>query len=116
MKLAQRDDRNAIDAATLDRIALEVARLSPLVRTMPAAARASEASRGLLERMKKRDHVGVTLAELALRYVIDRGVVALPRLHRHTLVTDALIAASSDPLPEQAIAWMTREQFLDDKT
>lgn len=111
VKLSPRDDRNAIDDATLDRIALEVARLSALVRTMPPAATSTEASRGVLERTKKRDHAGaVTLAELALRYVIDRGAVALPRLHRHTLVTDALIAATSDPLPEQAIAWI-----LDDK-
>lgn len=111
VKLSPRDDRNAIDDAALDRIALEVARLSALVRTMPPAATSTEASRGVLERTKKRDHAGaVTLAELALRYVIDRGAVALPRLHRHTLVTDALIAATSEPLPEQANAWI-----LDDK-
>lgn len=107
VKLAQRDDRNALDAPTLDRVALEVARLSPLVRTMPPAARSTEASRALLDRMEKRDHIGaVTLAELALRYVIDRGAIALPRLHRHTLVTDALIAATSDSLPEHAISWI----------
>lgn len=107
VKLAQRDDRTALDTATLDRIALEVARLAPLVRTVPPAARATEASRAVLERNKKHEHVGaVTLAELALRYVVDRGAIALPRLHRHTLVTDALIAAASDPLPERAIAWI----------
>jgi diketogulonate reductase-like aldo/keto reductase len=75
------------------------------VRTVPPAARASEASRGVLERAKKRDNAGaVTLAELALRYVIDRGAIALPRLHRHTVVTDALMAATAEPLPEWAIA------------
>jgi aryl-alcohol dehydrogenase-like predicted oxidoreductase len=111
VRLPPRDDRNAIDAVTLDRIALEVARLSSLVRSMPPAARSTESSRALLERTKKHEHVGaVTLAELALRYVIDRGAVALPRLHRHTLVTDALIAATSDPLPEQAIAWILDEE------
>ncbi len=107
VKLTPRDDRTALDTATLDRIALEVARLAPLVRTVPPAARATEASRAVLERNRKHEHVGaVTLAELALRYVIDRGAIALPRLHRHTLVTDALIAAASDPLPERAIAWI----------
>lgn len=111
VKLSPRDDRNAIDDATLDRIALEVARLSALVRTMPPAATATKASRGVVERTKKHEHVGaVSLAELALRYVIDRGAVALPRLHRHTLVTDALIAMTAAPLPEQAIAWILDEK------
>ncbi len=111
VKLTPRDDRNAIDDATLDRIASEVARLSPLVRTMPPAARSTEGARALLDRMMKRDHAGaVTLAELALRYVIDRGAIALPRLHRHTLVTDALNAGASDPLPEHAISWILDEK------
>ncbi|MFN0245981.1 MAG: aldo/keto reductase [Kofleriaceae bacterium] len=106
-KLTQRDDRNVLDAVALDRIALHVARLAPLVRTVPPAARATDASRALLERHRTYEHVGaVTLAELALRYVIDHGAIALPRLHRHTKVTDALIAAASDPLPERAIAWI----------
>lgn len=106
-KLTQRDDRNAIDAATLDRIALEVARLAPLVRTVPPAARSTDAARTLLERHKKREHTGaITLAELALRHVIDRGAIALPRLHRHMVVTDAVIAAASDPLSAQANAWI----------
>jgi aryl-alcohol dehydrogenase-like predicted oxidoreductase len=111
-KLTQRDDRNALDPATLDRIALGAARLAPLVRTVPPAARSTDASRTLLERFRKHEHVGaVTIAELALRYVIDHGAIALPRLHRHTVVTDALIAAASDPLPERAISWI-----LDDKS
>jgi aryl-alcohol dehydrogenase-like predicted oxidoreductase len=110
-KLTQRDDRNALDATTLDRIALHVARLAPLVRTVPPAARATEPSRTLLERVRKQEHVGaVTIAELALRYVIDHGAIALPRLHRHTVVTDALIAAASDPLPERAISWILDEK------
>ncbi len=110
-KLTQRDDRNAIDHATLERIAIDVARLSTLVRTVPPAARSTEASRGVLERQNKHDRASaVTLAELALRYVIDRGAIAMPRLHRHTVVPDALIAAASDPLPAQVLA------FLDEKT
>lgn len=110
-KLAQRDDRNAIDDATLDRIALQVARLAPLARTLPPAARATEASREVHDRVKRREHAGVmTLAELALRYVIDRGAIALPRLHRHTLVADALIAAASEPLPAHANAWILDEE------
>ena len=111
VKLTQRDDRNALDPASLDRIALEIARLAPLARTVPPAARATEASRALHDRVKKREHIGaMTLAEVALRYVIDRGAIALPRLHRHTLVTDTLIAAASEPLPDRAIAWILDEE------
>jgi aryl-alcohol dehydrogenase-like predicted oxidoreductase len=94
-KLRQRDDRE-LDPATLERIALGVAKLARYVKETPPAARASEAAKQQLERNQRPDHVECeTLAELALRFVLDRGVIALPRIHRHEhLIYLPLIAAS----------------------
>jgi aryl-alcohol dehydrogenase-like predicted oxidoreductase len=94
VKLALRDDRLAIDAATLERIALTLTRLVPFVRDVPPAARA------YLDRAPRRtrDPEATTIAELALRYAIDRGAIVLPRLHRAEHVVDAVAAASAPPL------------------
>jgi aryl-alcohol dehydrogenase-like predicted oxidoreductase len=94
MKLALHDDRLAIDAATLERIALTLARLSPFVRDVPPAALA------YLDRAPRRtrDPEATTIAELALRYALDRGAIALPRIHRADHVADAIAAASAAPL------------------
>jgi aryl-alcohol dehydrogenase-like predicted oxidoreductase len=95
VKLRQRDDRE-LDPATLERISVGVAKLARYVKETPPAARASEAARQQLERNKRPEHVEcVTLPELALRFVLDRGVIALPRIHRHEhLIYLPLIAAS----------------------
>ena len=94
-KLRQRDDRE-LDAATLERISVGVAKLARYVKETPPAARASEAAKQQLERNKRPEHVECeTLPELALRFVLDRGVIALPRIHRHEhLIYLPLIAAS----------------------
>jgi len=94
VKLALRDDRLAIDAATLEHIALTLTRLVPFVRDVPAAARAyvDRAPR------RTRDPEATTIAELALRYAIDRGAIVLPRLHRAEHVVDAVAAAFAAPL------------------
>lgn len=101
MKLSPRDDRNALDTATRTKIAVAVARLAMLVREEPPAARSCEAAIGALEQGKRPDHVEArTLAELALRFVLDRGAIALPRLHRREYVTAALTAIASPPLSQ----------------
>ncbi len=100
-KLAPRDDRQALDDAQLERIAVAVARLAPLVEREPAAARSCEAARAALDRGRRPDHVeALTLAELALRFVIDRGAIALPRLHRRENIAEAIAAASAPPLSD----------------
>lgn len=97
MKLALRDDRRALDDATLERIAVAVATLAQLVRDEPAAARSCEAAQAALG--KRVEHLeAITLAELALRFVLDRGALALPRLHRREYVATALGAIVSPPL------------------
>ena len=99
MKLWPRDDRNALDTATRTKIAVAVATLSRLCRDEPPAARSCEAAVGALERHERPDHVEArTVAELALRFVLDRGALALPRLHRREYVTTALAAIASPPL------------------
>jgi aryl-alcohol dehydrogenase-like predicted oxidoreductase len=99
MKLSPRDDRLSIDAATLERIAVALATLAPLVRDPPAAARSCVAARTVLEHGKRPDLVeAFTMAELALRFVLDRGAIALPRLHRKEHVTTAVLAIASAPL------------------
>ncbi|HEY4178372.1 MAG TPA: hypothetical protein VGM90_16105 [Kofleriaceae bacterium] len=98
VKLSLRDDRQ-LDPATLDRLALSVARLARLVRTTPPAATSTQAGRDIVVNGKRPEHVSAfTLAELALRYVIDRGAIALPRLHRHEHVPETLMAGTAEPL------------------
>ena len=97
-KLRQRDDRE-LDAATLERISVGVAKLARFVKQTPPAARASEAGKQQLERNKRPDHVECeTLPELALRFVLDRGVIALPRIHRHEHVIYLPLIAAAPPL------------------
>jgi len=99
VRLTPRDDRNDLDDATLERAAVAAATLAPLVRTEPPAARSCEAAKAALERGRRPPDLEVTtLAELALRYVIDTGAIALPRLHRHERLPDALVALAAPPL------------------
>jgi diketogulonate reductase-like aldo/keto reductase len=98
-KLAPRDDRNALDDAARTRIAVAVAKLARLVRDEPPAARSCDAARSVFEQLGRPEHVeAVTVAELALRFVLDRGVLALPRLHRREHVAPALGAMAALPL------------------
>lgn len=110
-RLTPRDDRNDINESTLDRIALHIARLAPLVRNAPPAATSTADSRALAERGKRPDNVeATTLGELALRYVIDRGVIALPRVHRHEHVPSLLMALTGPPLTPDLVL-----RILDEK-
>lgn len=96
----RKDDDRALDAKTLERIAVGVAKLAAFVKETPPAARSCEAAKMQLERNVRPEHVEcVTLPELALRAVLDRGAIAMPRLHRREQVVDALAAAISPPLP-----------------
>jgi len=105
MKLALRDDRDAIDAATLERIAVGLARLAPLVRDVPPPARSCDAARAVLEGATRRPDIEAsTVADLALRYVLDRGAIAMPRLHRREHVIDAIAAGSAAPLSATTFA------------
>jgi aryl-alcohol dehydrogenase-like predicted oxidoreductase len=119
MTLPPRDDRNALDAATLDRIALArraMARLAPLVRHPPPAASATDAARAVLERSRssKLDREASTVAELALRYVLDRGALALPRLHRREHLGETLGVLAAPPLSPAALERL--EHALDQRS
>ncbi|HET9624871.1 MAG TPA: aldo/keto reductase [Kofleriaceae bacterium] len=109
-KIPPRDDRQALDDATLTQIAVGVARLSPLVKQPPPAAQSCDAAQHAAERARTnrraawRDHVAAdNVAELALRLAIDRAGVALPRLHRRAHLLPALAAAAAPPLPDAVV-------------
>jgi len=100
VKLPPRDDRNDLGAATLERIAIGVARLAALVKREPPAARSCDAAREAADRAagSRPAHLECSdLADLALRFVIDRAI-ALPRLHRTAHLVPALAAAAAPPL------------------
>ena len=97
--LPPNDDRRALDPAALERIAAGVARLAAFTKRQPLAARSCDAARAQLERNPRIAELDcLTVAELALRFVIDRGAIALPRLHRREHLAEAISAASAPPL------------------
>jgi aryl-alcohol dehydrogenase-like predicted oxidoreductase len=105
-KLRQRDERNALSLEDLDRIAVAAAKLARFTKNPPPAARANDAAKAELERsIRSRPDLihADSVAELALRYVITKGAIALPRLHRHEYVADSLVAAMGPPLPADLI-------------
>ena len=107
VRLPPRDDRNALGAAELERIAVGVARLTGLVKRAPPAATASAAAREAAERAARTrpEHVHCgDVAELALRVAIDRAGIALPRLHRRDHLLPAIAAAAAPPLPADLLA------------
>jgi aryl-alcohol dehydrogenase-like predicted oxidoreductase len=113
VSLPPEDDRREIAEPELARFAREAARLSQWVKHTPPAARSCEEAKQQLDENPRHEHIEVdTVAELALRAVIDRGAVALPRLHRHAHVVPALLAGSAAPLPPELL----RALFPDDKT
>jgi aryl-alcohol dehydrogenase-like predicted oxidoreductase len=96
VKLPPGDDRHDLP---FERIAVGVAKLAAVVKREPPAARSCDAARAQLERNVRPPHLEcMTVAELALRFVIDRGAIALPRLHRREHVAEAIAAASAPPL------------------
>ena len=111
VRLPPRDDRNELDAATLERIAVGVARLAALVQREPPAARSCDAARQAAElaARSRPEHLPCRdVAELALRLVIDHAGVALPRLHRREHLLPAIAAAAAPPLPADLAAEIDR--------
>ncbi|HSS03195.1 MAG TPA: aldo/keto reductase, partial [Kofleriaceae bacterium] len=103
--LSLRDDRRDLDDAALERIAVALARLAPLVKREPAVVRASEAAKKIAATTARPEHVEcLDVAELALRFAIDRAGVALPRLHRREHLPAALAAALAPPLSAALVA------------
>jgi aryl-alcohol dehydrogenase-like predicted oxidoreductase len=96
VKLARTDDRRELP---FEAIAVGVAKLAALVKREPPAARSCDAAREQLDKNVRPPHLEcATVAELALRFAIDRGAIALPRLHRREHVAEALAAAAAPPL------------------
>jgi aryl-alcohol dehydrogenase-like predicted oxidoreductase len=95
------DDRRDID---LERVAIGVAKLARLVQVAPPAARSSALAKQAFETTPLAEiRDCATVAELALRYVIDRGVIAMPRLHRREHIADALRFGAAEPLPADLV-------------
>jgi aryl-alcohol dehydrogenase-like predicted oxidoreductase len=119
--LPPRDDRNALDAADLERIAVAIARLAPLVKREPPVARSTPAARRITESVQpaapgpsvqpqRPEHLEcMDVAELALRFAIDRAGVALPRLHRREHVIAAITTVSAPPLSPALVARILEE-------
>jgi len=109
--LPPRDDRTPLDARTLERIAVGVARLSALVKREPPAARSCDTARQAAERAARDrpEHLECAdVAELALRFVIDRAGVALPRLSRREHLLAGIAAAAAPPLSTDLVARIER--------
>jgi aryl-alcohol dehydrogenase-like predicted oxidoreductase len=107
-----RDDRQGLDDAVFERIVAELARLAPLVKREPPALRSTAAGRQVAERLATAPRLDVEcydVAELALRFAIDRAGIALPRLHRREHVPAAVAAAAAPPLSAALVA-----QLVDD--
>jgi aryl-alcohol dehydrogenase-like predicted oxidoreductase len=99
VRLTPRDDRNSLDEPTLIRVAAGAARLSRLVKRAPPAAASCDAARAAAEHTARPEHLECAdVAELALRFAIDRAGVALPRLHRREHLLPAVAAATAPPL------------------
>ena len=91
-----------------------MASLGALVKHEPPAARSCEAAREAGERARRdrpEQIVCDSVAELALRFAIDRAGIALPRLHRPGHVLAAVAAAAAPPLPDELAA--RAEQIFD---
>jgi aryl-alcohol dehydrogenase-like predicted oxidoreductase len=108
--LPPRDDRNALAPARLERIAVAIAGLAALVKREPPAVRSYDAARQVAERAERPEHLECDdVAELALRFVIDRVGIALPRLHRRDYLMPGIAAAAAPPLSADLVA-----RILDD--
>ena len=103
--LAPHDDRRALTPEQLEAIAVGVAKLASRVKREPLAARASAEARTITDSAQRPPNVMVaTLAELALRYVIDRGAIAIPRIHTRDALSELVSCGNAEPLPAPLIA------------
>jgi aryl-alcohol dehydrogenase-like predicted oxidoreductase len=98
--LAPHDDRHALTPEQLEQIAVGVAKLASRVKREPLSARSCDAARAEIETTPRPPNVMVnTIAELALRYVIDRGTIPLPRIHTREALDELWAAGEAAPLP-----------------
>jgi aryl-alcohol dehydrogenase-like predicted oxidoreductase len=105
VRLAPNDDRRALDPAQLEAIAVGVAKLAVRVKRLPPAATSCEAAQVIIETTQRPANVlCMTVAELALRYVIDRGAIALPRIHARADLDELVACAAAPPLPPELMA------------
>jgi aryl-alcohol dehydrogenase-like predicted oxidoreductase len=103
--LAPLDDRRALTPAQLEAIAVGVAKLASRVKREPPAARSCAEARSIVESAQRPPNVLVaTLAELALRYVIDRGAVAMPRIHTRDALAELIACGNAESLPDPLIS------------
>jgi aryl-alcohol dehydrogenase-like predicted oxidoreductase len=107
MKLKPRDDRNTIEQPELERIAIAATKLARFVKQLPPVATSFAGAKAELEKIaaaRRTANIEIaTLAELALRFVLTRGAIALPRLHRHEHVVEAFMASALPPLPPNIV-------------
>jgi aryl-alcohol dehydrogenase-like predicted oxidoreductase len=100
-----RDDRNELGLDALEQMAVGAARLAALVKREPPAVRSCEAAAEAFEKAVRPEHLECdNVAELALRFAIDRAGVALPRLHRREHLLPGIAAAAASPLSAGLIA------------
>lgn len=105
-KLTMRDDRADIEPEVLARIAVAAAKLTAVIREIPQVASATVAARTELDHTRRREDLtpSDSMLALALRYVLDQAVVALPRLHRRAHVPATIAAAYAPALGQSASA------------
>ena len=106
VKLRRDDDRRTMD---LERVAVGVARLARFVKQEPPAVRAGEAARAAFDQAPRREPACSTLAELALRYLLDHGAVPLVRLHRHEHLAGVIALVAAPPLDRDLIDALPRD-------
>ncbi|HET9989861.1 MAG TPA: aldo/keto reductase [Kofleriaceae bacterium] len=113
--LAPLDDRRAVTPEQLEAIAVGVAKLASRVKREPLSARSCAEARTITDAAQRPPNVMVTtLAELALRYVIDRGAIAMPRIHTRDALAELVACGNADALPEALIAKI--DELLADPT
>lgn len=105
VNFAPHDDRRELEPEQLEAIAIGVAKLASRVKVEPIAARSCDAARSVMETTKRPPFVvATTIAELALRYAIDRGTIPLPRIHRPVDLMELVLCVAAERLPDPLIA------------
>ena len=105
VSFALHDDRRELSPEQLEAIAVGVAKLASRVKHEPISARSCDAARSILESTPRPPFVvATTIAELALRYAIDRGTIPLPRIHRPDDLMELVLCAAAERLPDPLIA------------
>lgn len=106
--LPPHDDRRKWSESMLTSIAIGCAHLARLVRDRPPAVDSCDPARAITERGRAGEPLAVTVGELALRWVIDRGACALVRLHRRERIADAIAIGSATALSSEAMSELAR--------